>query len=131
MESHKSFLVWLLRHTVLGRRGSQLRVVSQGDLRVGGGGGEAARTRRGWRRLRRRRRQRAVGGLKLGETGCTRAVARVLLHQCGTTETGPSENHVGGCERALVTVAPITEDSGVGDLFVGDSKATDDLREGK
>ena len=39
MESHKSFHVWLLRHTVLGRRGSQLRVVSQGDPRVGGGGG--------------------------------------------------------------------------------------------
>lgn len=86
--------MWLLGHTFLGRRGSQLRVVSQGDLRVGGGGGEAAGAwRRGRRRLRRRR---AVGGLRLGETGCTRAVARVLLHQCGTTETGPSENHVGG-----------------------------------
>lgn len=122
--------MWLLRHSVLGRRRSQLRVVSQGDLRVGGGGGEAARARsKGWRRLRKRRR--AVGGLKLGETGCTRAVARVLLHQCGTTETGPSENHVGGCERVLVSLAPLTADSGVGDLSVGDSKATDDLREGK
>lgn len=113
---------------MLGRRGSQLRVVSQGDLRVGGGGGEAAEARRrGWRKLRRRRR-RAVGGLRLGETGCTRAVARVLLHQCGTTETGPSENHVGGCDRVLVTVAPIPSDSGVEDPSVGDLK---DSREGR
>lgn len=72
-----------------------------------------------------------MGGLRLGETGCTRAVARVLLHQCGTTETGPSENHVGGCERVLATVVPIIAGSSVGDPSVGDWKATGGLREGR
>lgn len=71
-----------------------------------------------------------MGGLRLGETGSARAVARVLLHQCGTAETCPSENHVGACERVLMTVAPISSASNIGDLSLADLKAADGLREG-
>ena len=72
-----------------------------------------------------------MGGLRLGETGSVRAVARVLLHQCGTAETCPSENHVGVCKRVLMSVAPISSACSISDLSLTDLKATGELGEGR
>ena len=72
-----------------------------------------------------------MGGLRLGETGSAREVARVLLHQCGTAETCPSENHVGGCEKVLMTVAPTTSACSVGDLFLAKLRGAEECREGR
>ncbi|KAK8377557.1 hypothetical protein O3P69_013892 [Scylla paramamosain] len=51
--------------------------------------------------------------------------------ECGTAETCPSENHVGGCEKVLMTVAPITSACSVGDLSLAELKGAEECREGR